>query len=435
MSTAENNNKTVTRKSFISRILPKKGYAVLFLIMAIVAVAFLAMLTVVNALPAGYTMALIIVMFVLLILAGFLLNRRKKGLRILGVAVAALFLVVYGMGTYYLGHTYAMFSKISSSNESERHAVSADTGIDLANDSYNIYISGIDQWASEKGMDLERSDVNMIATICPKTRKILLTSIPRDSYVKLHTAGQMDKLTHTGVYGIDETLGTVEDWLGIDLNYYVKMNFSAVVDIIDAIGGVDVYSPKEFKPSKRSWWTVKKGWNHMSGKYALAFARERKAFNNEDSQRVENQQRVVDAILTKMMTSPALLTNYPEILKAAGDNMSTNMSTDDMQALVKMQLADLGAWDIESQKIEGEYDMDYVASLTQDQKFQVYKTDPDSVQACLDNINKVMNPTAEELAAVEQARAEKQKQAGINYLLGKLKPGSSNEAPAEGTEE
>ena len=435
MSTAENNNKTVTRKSFISRILPKKGYAVLFLIMAIVAVAFLAMLTVVNALPAGYTMALIIVMFVLLILACFLLNRRKKGLRILGVAVAALFLVVYGMGTYYLGHTYAMFSKISSSNESERHAVSADTGIDLANDSYNIYISGIDQWASEKGMDLERSDVNMIATICPKTRKILLTSIPRDSYVKLHTAGQMDKLTHTGVYGIDETLGTVEDWLGIDLNYYVKMNFSAVVDIIDAIGGVDVYSPKEFKPSKRSWWTVKKGWNHMSGKYALAFARERKAFNNEDSQRVENQQRVVDAILTKMMTSPALLTNYPEILKAAGDNMSTNMSTDDMQALVKMQLADLGAWDIESQKIEGEYDMDYVASLTQDQKFQVYKTDPDSVQACLDNINKVMNPTAEELAAVEQARAEKQKQAGINYLLGKLKPGSSNEAPAEGTEE
>jgi anionic cell wall polymer biosynthesis LytR-Cps2A-Psr (LCP) family protein len=173
----------------------------------------------------------------------------------------------------------------------------------------------------------------------------------------------------------------------------------------------------------------------MSGKYALAFARERKAFNNEDSQRVENQQRVVDAILTKMMTSPALLTNYPEILKAAGDNMSTNMSTDDMQALVKMQLADLGAWDIESQKIEGEYDMDYVASLTQDQKFQVYKTDPDSVQACLDNINKVMNPTAEELAAVEQARAEKQKQAGINYLLGKLKPGSSNEEPAEGTEE
>ena len=435
MSTAENNNKTVTRKSFISRILPKKGYAVLFLIMAIVAVAFLAMLTVVNALPAGYTMALIIVMFVLLILACFLLNRRKKGLRILGVAVAALFLVVYGMGTYYLGHTYAMFSKISSSNESERHAVSADTGIDLANDSYNIYISGIDQWASEKGMDLERSDVNMIATICPKTRKILLTSIPRDSYIKLHTAGQMDKLTHTGVYGIDETLGTVEDWLGIDLNYYVKMNFSAVVDIIDAIGGVDVYSPKEFKPSKRSWWTVKKGWNHMSGKYALAFARERKAFNNEDSQRVENQQRVVDAILTKMMTSPALLTNYPEILKAAGDNMSTNMSTDDMQALVKMQLADLGAWDIESQKSEGEYDMDYVASLTQDQKFQVYKTDPDSVQACLDNINKVMNPTAEELAAVEQARAEKQKQAGINYLLGKLKPGSSNEEPAEGTEE
>lgn len=436
MGAAENNNNTTKKvkkkkkKSGIAKILPEKGYAVLFFVMAIVAVAFLAMLTVVNALPAKYTMALIVLLFALLILADFLFIRKKKGLRILGIAVAALFLVVYGMGTYYLGHTYAMFSKISSSNESER-AVSSETGIDLANDPYNIYVTGIDQWANEKGMDLERSDVNMIATINPKTRKILLTSIPRDAYVRLHTAGQMDKLTHTGVYGVDETLGTVEDWLGIDLNYYVKMNFSAVVGIIDAIGGVDVYSPKEFRPKMRSWWTVKKGWNHMSGRYALAFARERKAFDGEDSQRVENQQRVVDAILKKLMTSPALLTNYPDILKAAGDNMTTNMSSSDMQALVKMQLADLGEWDIEMQKIEGEYDMDYVASLTQEQKFQVYKTDPDSVKKCLDNIYKVMNPTDEEIKAVEQAKIEKQKEEGINYLRNKLGIGKSEEETEE----
>ena len=169
----------------------------------------------------------------------------------------------------------------------------------------------------------------------------------------------------------------------------------------------------------------------MSGKYALAFARERKAFDGEDSQRVENQQRVVDAILKKLMTSPALLTNYPDILKAAGDNMSTDMSSSDMQALVKMQLADLGEWDIEMQKIEGEYGMDYVASLTQEQKFQVYRPDADSVQECLDNISKIMNPTAEEIEAAEQARIEKQKQAGIKYLLGKLRIGNQEEETEE----
>ena len=223
----------------------------------------------------------------------------------------------------------------------------------------------------------------MIVTVNPVTRRILLTSIPRDAYIKLHTAQQMDKLTHTGVYGVDETINTVQDWLGVDLNYYVKMNFTAVVDVINAIGGVDVYSPKEFVPTKRDWWTVKKGWNHMNGKQALAFARERKAFKGEDSKRVENQQRVVDAILKKLMTSPALLTSYPDILKAASDNMSTNMTSDEMQQVVKMQLADLGIWDIQNQKITGEYDMDYVASLTQSQKFLVYKTKKSSVDECL----------------------------------------------------
>lgn len=430
MSNGDNsnsNNSKEKKRGFISGLIPGKGYAVLFFLMAIVAIAFLCMLTVVSAIPAEYTMVLVIALFAMLILADVLFLRKKKGLRVLGIAVAALFLVVYGMGTYYLGHTYAMFSKLASSSESQY--VSADSGLNLSEDAYNIYITGIDMWETEIGKDLERSDVNMIVTVSPKIRKILLTSIPRDSYVKLHTAGQMDKLTHTGVYGVDETINTVQDWLGLDLNYYVKMNFSGVVRIINAIGGVDVYSPVSFTPTKRNWWTVKKGWNHMNGKEALAFARERKAFNNEDSKRVENQQRVVDAILRKMMTSPALLTGYPKILKAAKDSMSTNMSSDDMQELVRMQLADLGEWDIEMQKIEGEYDMDYVASLTQDQKFQVYRTDEKSVAACLDKISEVMNPTEEEIQAVIE---NKKKASFINFIrnMGNFGSGSGGDEEA-----
>lgn len=405
----QKNNKKKKRK----RILPSGGYGIIYLLMAVVAVAFLAMLTVVNAFPTNMTMALVGVLVALLLLAGILLGRRNKWVRMFGVLVAVFFVAVYGLGTYYLANTYAMFARISNSNEATRTT----DEIDLTETAFNIYITGIDQWESEIGYDLERSDVNMIVTVSPKVRKILLTSIPRDTYVPLHRTGTMDKLTHTGVYGVDETLDTVEDWLGIDLNYYVKMNFTAVVDIINAIGGIDVYSPKEFVPVKRNWWTVKKGWNHMTGKQALAFARERKAFDGEDAQRVDNQQRVVDAILKKMMTSPALLTNYGDILEAAGSNMSTNMSNSEMQQLVKMQLEDLGEWEIESQKITGEYDMDYVASLTQDQKFQVYKADSESVEEVLEKISEVMNPTEEEIQAV----IEQKKKTSFLQFINSLK--------------
>ena len=413
------NENTESRKPAKSGFMPAKGYGIIILIMALVAAAFMVMLTLVSAFPKEITMAFVGLLFVLLILVFFLFKRRKKGFRILGLLLAVVFLVVYGVGTYYLGSTYAAFNKIGGSGDAR---VGNESGADITNEAFNIYITGIDQWNNEKGLDLERSDVNMIVTVCPQTRKILMTSIPRDTYVRLHTAGQMDKLTHTGVYGVDETLNTVEDWLGVNLDYYVKCNFSSVMKIIYAIGGIEVYSPKAFK-SSISDYEYEEGWNYMGGKEALYFARERKAFNNEDDKRVENQQAVLKAVLNKMMTSPSLLTSYPELLEIAAEDLETNMSSDDMQALVRMQLADLGAWDIEMQKITGEYDMDYVASLTQEQKFQVYRPDDAAVAECLDNIDRVMNPTPEELQAIE----EEQKKSNFINFLRKIKGGSSEE--------
>lgn len=414
------NDNTGSRKSGKAGFLPEKGYGLIILIMALVAAAFMVMLTLVSAFPKEMTLAFLVVLFVLLILVFFLFKRRKKGLRILGLVLAVVFLVIYGVGTYYLGSTYAAFSKIGGSGDA---SVSDVSGKDITSEAFNFYITGIDMWNNEKGLDLERSDVNMIVTVCPQTRKILMTSIPRDTYVKLHTAGQMDKLTHTGVYGVDETLNTVQDWLGVDLSYYVKCNFSSVMKIIYAIGGIEVYSPKAFK-SSISEYEYEEGWNYMGGKEALYFARERKAFNNEDDKRVENQQAVLKAVLNKMMTSPSLLTSYPELLEIAAEDLETNMSSKDMQALVRMQLADLGEWDIEMQKITGEYDMDYVASLTQDQKFQVYRPDSRSVAECLDNIDRVMNPTPEEIREIEE---NKKKNNFINFLR-KLRGGSGEES-------
>lgn len=381
--------------------MPQKGYGIIYILMLLLSVFFLVMMILVDAFPRKYILLIIGALLLLIFATNFLFIRDSKKFRMLGLLMAVFFLSSFGLGSYYLANTYAMFQKISSSEIQAQG---------IAKEPFNIYITGIDQWESEKGYDLERSDVNMIVTVSPQTKKILLTSIPRDTYVPLHRTGEMDKLTHTGIYGVDETLNTVEDWLGIEQNYYVKMNFTAVVDIINAMGGIDVYSPVEFTPIKRNWWTVKKGWNHMNGKEALAFARERKFFDGQDDKRVENQQRVVDAILKKAMTSRTILTKYPDILKAASDNMSTNLSPKDMQEIAKMQLEDLGEWDIEKQKIEGEYDLDYVASLAHTNRYSVYRPNEESVEKAKQNIQKIMNPSQKEIEQVQEKTKQKKKE-------------------------
>lgn len=413
------------KKRGINRILPDYTfYKVLILVMALVSIVFLCMIAAVNAFPPGLTMGLVAAMFAVLILAWILLAGKKRPVRAAGLLLTIIFLVVYGMGSYYLGTTYAMFSRISNSET----AVKPSEGLDPSTESFNVYITGIDQWDKEKGEDLERSDVNMIVTVCPQTKKVLLTSIPRDAYVELYHVPEMDKLTHTGIYGVEETIRSVENWLDIDLNYYVKMNFSAVRDVINAMDGIDVNSPVAFHSSLYGY-QYKKGWNHLNGKQALFFARERKAFEGKDSLRVENQQLVVKAVIDKLTSSTTLLTKYGDIVGAAGGSLETNMSTDDMQKLVKMQLSDMSSWDVQTQKIEGEYDMDYVASMAQTQKYQVYKTYPESVASCVDAINAVMNPTEAEIEAVIE---NKKKATFENFLKGIF--GKKDESPAEDKE-
>lgn len=384
------------------KIFPRKvPYIIAIMIMAVAAICFFVMLILTDVLPSDLTVIISILVLVLLILTCLMFASRRRWKRIVGILIAALFIVVVAGVSGYMGSTYAMLNKISGG--STQATGPAAKSVEITDEPFNIYVTGIDQWEDEKGLDLERSDVNMIISVNPVTKKVLLTSIPRDSYVKLHTAQQMDKLTHTGVYGVDETLNTVEDWLGIDLNYYLKMNFSAAVEIIDALGGVKVYSPVAFDSSLQDY-HYKKGWQYLGGYKALYFARERHAFEGQDSIRVENQQIVVKAVINKMTQSPALLANYGEVMNAASRNMLTNMSSDEMMALVKMQLTDLSEWDVQSQKIEGEYDMDYVASLTQSQKFSVYKTDAASVSKCVDAIDDIMRPSARELEEAKKIR-------------------------------
>ena len=376
-------------------VFPKRiPYAILVLLMGLAAIGLLCAIVIVDAFPEDLTFLIIGVMFALLIITSILLARRRRWKRILGVMLAIAFVAVFGSVTYYLGSTYAMMNRITENNSYTKAETGSGASIDPTTEPFNVYITGIDRWAGE--LDLDRSDVNMIMTVHPVTKKIMLTSIPRDTYVKLHTAQQMDKLTHTGIYGVDETVNTVQDWLGLDFSYYLKLNFSSMRGIINAIGGIDVYSPVAFD-SDISDCSFKKGWNHLNGREALYFARERHAFEGQDSMRVENQQRVVKAIIKKLTTSTTLLTNYAEIMDVAGSNLSTNMSTDEIQNLVKMQMSDLASWDVESQKIEGEYSMGYVASLSSKRQYSIYLPDEASVEKCLQGIDSVYDPPQSEI--------------------------------------
>lgn len=273
------------------------------------------------------------------------------------------------------------------------YTVSVDIGsddiakrIDVTEDPFNIYISGIDTFGSID--KVSRSDVNMIMTVNPKTKEILLTSIPRDMYLPLHSYGAMDKLTHSGIYGIDETVTTVEDWLDTDINYYFRVNFTTLVDIVDVIGGVDVESAYNFKSSVSQYEFVK-GTNHLGGEAALYFARERKSLGGGDNERIKNQQRVLKGIIQKVTGSTVILTKYTQLLNAVGDEIQTNLLEKDISALVKMQLNDIGGWKIKSISIEGTGTSAETYSMGS-RKLYVSVPNEESVKSAKNKINSVM---------------------------------------------
>lgn len=218
----------------------------------------------------------------------------------------------------------------------------------IDNGIFNVYISGID--TSGSITNVARSDANIIATINTNTHEVLLTSIPRDYYVTLHSYGAKDKLTHSGIYGINETISTVEDLLDIDINYYVRVNFTTVIKLVDTLGGVDVYSDYDFTTGGYSF---SKGYNHVNGAQALAFSRERYSFANGDNQRVKNQQHVIEAIIKKVLNSNTILTKYTSILDSLEGSFQTNINQDEISSLVREQLNNMSSWKITTNALTG----------------------------------------------------------------------------------
>ena len=214
---------------------------------------------------------------------------------------------------------------------------------------FNVYISGID--VSGPITTNSRSDVNIIMTVNPNTKKILLTTTPRDYYVTIPNISgeQRDKLTHAGIYGVDASMATLEQLYGIDISYYARVNFTSLITIVDALGGVDVNSEYAFSAGG---YDFVQGTNHLDGKAALAFSRERYSFESGDNQRGKNQEAVLTAILQKAM-SPAILTSANQILSQVSDCVETNMTQDEMAKFINMQLSDGAGWTIVSTAATG----------------------------------------------------------------------------------
>ena len=210
-------------------------------------------------------------------------------------------------------------------------------------ESFNLLISGIDV----KGdiSQNSRSDVNIIVTINPKTKKILMTSTPRDFYVEIPgvTNGQRDKLTHAGIYGEDASIRTLEALYGIDITNYVRVNFTTLIDIVDAIDGVDVWSDYEFECYTDSEVYINKGWNHLNGRQALAFCRERFSFPDGDNQRGRDQEAVLKAIIEKVM-SPALIVNANALIESMHGSFQTDLPESKIAELINQQLSEGTDW-------------------------------------------------------------------------------------------
>lgn len=277
-------------------------------------------------------------------------------------------------------------TRIIESYTYETKAKDISKNVGVTEEPFSVYITGIDTYGTIS--TVSRSDVNMIATVNPKTHQILLTSIPRDFYVPQTCQGnQRDKLTHTGIFGVECTLETAEQFFGIDINYYVRVNFSSLVNIVDALGGITVNSPYEFITRYGSYY-IAVGDNYMDGDTALGFVRERYSLPDGDRERGRNQMRALTAIIEKAI-SPAIITNYTSLLDAVSGSFQTNMSNSEVTALVKMQVNDMSGWDIKQISVSGQGKTDWSPA----NGFNAYVMEPDmdTVNNATRLINKVMN--------------------------------------------
>ena len=258
---------------------------------------------------------------------------------------------------------------------------------DILKEPFNIYITGNDSYG--KVTDAGRSDVNLVATINVKEGKILVTSIPRDYYVTLAGKNAKDKLTHAGIYGIDSSIKTIEDLLDTKIDYYLKVNFTSVEDIVDVLGGITVNCNYDF--TSYEGYHFNKGENDLNGKEALAFVRERYAFDGMGGDRIRGEHQVsVIKELVRKVTTPKILAKYESLLSSVEGKFTTNFSEKNIAKLVKNQLNKKTKWTVENYNLEGTDSRGTTYSYPS-KSLYVMEPKQDSVAKAKENIKEYLN--------------------------------------------
>lgn len=236
-------------------------------------------------------------------------------------------------------YTYKIKKKINRKNTNHKEGV------------FNIYISGIDTFGSIS--TVSRSDVNIIMTVNTNTHKVLLTTTPRDAYVKIPDGGgnQYDKLTHAGLYGVETSMKTLENLYDINLDYYARINFSSFLKLIDLLGGVTVYNDQAFT-SKHGNFDFPVGQVTLNSEQALGFVRERYSLQGGDNDRGRNQEKVIAAIINKLASSQSV-TKLNSITSQLQTSVQTNMTIDNINDLINNQLSTGQLFTVESQALTG----------------------------------------------------------------------------------
>ena len=363
--------------------LPPKRGKILLTVQAILSVLVLVQLWRTQMLPVLY----LVVLAALLALLWLLVKRRQE-YKTAGT-VSRVFSVVL-CAAMAMGCVWAQQGLAALGNMTNGFLSNAEAN-KITKEPFVVYLSGVDTRGDLT--DKARSDVNIIAAVNPVTKQVVLINTPRDYYVDLAGTNSKDKLTHAGLYGVQTSMDTLGNLYGVDVQHYIRINFAGFINIIDALGGVDVYSDQAFtsvgSPGYYDPTTFVEGWNHLDGKAALAFARERHAFKTGDVQRGINQMKVIDAMLNKIK-SPALLMGFTKILDAVSDSFVTSLSQNQISALVRMQLSDFAEWNIERYTVTGTSGSSTKCYSAKGQKLYVMKPDENSVAKAKEMIAAVL---------------------------------------------
>lgn len=257
------------------------------------------------------------------------------------------------------------------------------TKVNIMKEPFSIYISGIDTYG--KISSATRSDVNMLLTVNPKKELIHITWVPRDYYVNINGSTYKDKLTHAGIYGIDKSIYAMEGILDTEVNYYVKINFTSLIKIVDALDGISVYNDESFTSQDKIYF--KKGNINLDGEEALSFVRERKNISKGDIGRGENQVKVLTALIDKV-TSPKIITKYVSLMNSLDGSFVTNLDVKDITNYLKREIKNPKDYEITSYTLVGENAYDYTYSYKKNKLYVMYP-DEDSVKDAKKMINKV----------------------------------------------